>query len=433
MGRNNMSVNTSGTLLASLFYEQFKCLGHQEGFLLGEVNSCFTDTPQDGDCNIRKEEKIINVQSFLPCQRIGSFYDARGHILKNELGTLLKDCFKSVVGWYRFRRNSSMCVSLRERVIHADLLDLLPDVQPKTFVYALLTASTSSNHATHSADNSFMIYNGRSFSNLPVKVTNLGDTCHSDYVTKSSNPLNVKNSIYNQIVESACRRNVLETDEAAALPGVHAVRDINTSLLSQLEFLSREVIEREASIGMLHGQITELEHKISEREHERAGLLPPASPSMVVPEIDMLIDLSDEASFWEAPPPSESASVISSSNQQDLMTLDNPLTMVTDASDVPKTESLVPTRASTRVLSTQDCTERTRTDPFLHLSDIAKTRVEDIPSKPIGADQPQSRQKFGDAARRTDRAGAMTSVNKDSHQQAKAVADNSCGASSPTF
>lgn len=68
---------------------------------------------------------------------------------------------QEVVGWFRFRRNSTLTTSLRERAIHLHLLKCLPGMLAQNFVFLLCTLQQSPNKSTHTMDHVFQVYNGR--------------------------------------------------------------------------------------------------------------------------------------------------------------------------------------------------------------------------------------------------------------------------------
>lgn len=66
--------------------------------------------------------------------------------------------FQELVGWYKFRRNSSSRVSLREHSLHRKLLKLMSPGHHEHFLFCLCTASTTTNCSTHAFDHSFQVY-----------------------------------------------------------------------------------------------------------------------------------------------------------------------------------------------------------------------------------------------------------------------------------
>ena len=69
--------------------------------------------------------------------------------------------FQVVVGWYKFRRNSSTIVSLRERAIHRHLKDVFPNVPASNFLLCLSVTLTEANAATHTFSHTFFSFSGR--------------------------------------------------------------------------------------------------------------------------------------------------------------------------------------------------------------------------------------------------------------------------------
>ena len=57
---------------------------------------------------------------------------------------------QSVVGWYQMRRNVPQEPTLRDMTLHRQLLKMLRNVSPNTFLLAMFTTNLSWNQAVHS-------------------------------------------------------------------------------------------------------------------------------------------------------------------------------------------------------------------------------------------------------------------------------------------
>lgn len=68
----------------------------------------------------------------------------------------MRDKRKEVVGWYRFRRNSSLQASLREQLLHEHLVQQLGQGYGQYFLLALFRGCTLSNDATHAMEHVFL-------------------------------------------------------------------------------------------------------------------------------------------------------------------------------------------------------------------------------------------------------------------------------------
>ncbi|KAL3193057.1 hypothetical protein MRX96_058558 [Rhipicephalus microplus] len=118
-----VTVTISGPLLATLVYEH-------------------SNSPGDQETNLK-------ICSIISCD-LFEFYDKKCHLIADKLSALLRDKQKEVVGWYRFRRNTSLQTSLREQVLHQRLVRKLGQGYGNYFLLALFRSCTSSNDATHS-------------------------------------------------------------------------------------------------------------------------------------------------------------------------------------------------------------------------------------------------------------------------------------------
>jgi len=191
--------------LSSLFYEHLNRLGDQEGFLLGESTQHVTETITDSHSNSEQQETIISVSSFLSCKNVYEFYNSSGSIDIVRLQSILGVRLNEVIGWYRFRRNTSVQVQLREKHIHHSLCQLLPHFNP--LLFCVFNGSYSPNEATHTFDNTFYRWNERMFVSTTVSVINLGNTAHAEYKLHRQPVVNSQGNLYKSLLEcdsSAC-------------------------------------------------------------------------------------------------------------------------------------------------------------------------------------------------------------------------------------
>ncbi|GAB1603997.1 uncharacterized protein LOC115219264 [Argonauta hians] len=255
-----MAACVSGAVASSLSYEQI-ISGDQFGFLLGKIIINVKDTVSDSQINATKVETYVHISSHLPCSHKMRFYDRRGKIVPENLKAILKDKQKEIVGWYRFRRNSTLQVSLLENAVHKSLVQYLDIGQPENFVFLLSTASTSYNMATHSYDHILYKFSHSSNEFLPMSlsVINLGDTTHSQYKSHGS-ATNLQTGIYQTVVQKFENRF---HDERGDIREVGLVKELSANLLTQLEKISSLVSDEEKQLERLEAEVSMYEKKVN--------------------------------------------------------------------------------------------------------------------------------------------------------------------------
>ncbi|XP_053260171.1 BRCA1-A complex subunit Abraxas 1 isoform X4 [Podarcis raffonei] len=119
----------------------------KEGFLLGEVKSEAKDIITDSQMDGAEVVYTIDIQSHIPCYQPFSFYNSAGELNEPLLNNILSSCKKTVVGWYKLRRNTDQTMTFREQLLHKHLQSHLAN---QGLVFLLLTFSpTSSNLSTY--------------------------------------------------------------------------------------------------------------------------------------------------------------------------------------------------------------------------------------------------------------------------------------------
>ncbi|KAI0211830.1 BRISC complex subunit Abraxas 2 [Lamellibrachia satsuma] len=253
-----MAVTVEGVALSSLLYEHNNSPGDQEGFLLGEVVSRVTDTISDSQINNVKEEIVTYIHSHLPCQGLFSWYSDDGHIIHEKIRELLRNNkHKEVVGWYKFRRNSSTIVSLRERAIHRHLKDVFPNIPASNFVMCLSVTLTEVNLATHTFSHTFFSFNGRSLQGMPLTVVNLGDTMHSDYKMTSSKAVS---GTFHQTVKPFQQ---VFLDTADNLHSASHIHTMNARLQQRLVEVCNDVVQSEKRLCQLSAEVKKLRNQVN--------------------------------------------------------------------------------------------------------------------------------------------------------------------------
>ncbi|EDV22857.1 uncharacterized protein TRIADDRAFT_58498 [Trichoplax adhaerens] len=156
---SRQSVELPGCLLASLFHELANSDGDTEGFLVGNKKDhlLVSSLNDNSDTQVDEYQNVTHITSFIPCQTQKCFYDGSGTAECSIIDKILAGhCSKkAIVGWYRFRRNTSLQISMREKQVHRNLLKVFNEHNTTDFAFALFTHRSSDGHSTHSIDYAF--------------------------------------------------------------------------------------------------------------------------------------------------------------------------------------------------------------------------------------------------------------------------------------
>lgn len=250
-----VTVTISGPLLATLIYEHCNSPGDQEGFLLGEISSRITDTISDAQLHGEKEETNLKICSIISCD-LFEFYDKKCHLIADKLSALLRDKQKEVVGWYRFRRNTSLQTSLREQVLHQRLVRKLGQGYGNYFLLALFRGCTSSNDATHSMEHVFLRSTDPAFkhySAVPLHIVNLGEPGHSDYRMYPGSAASIHQGAFCEVLNSLPADGSLEM--------VNHMHRLHNLLHTKLREVLNSVAESEEDVATFVDDIIQLREK----------------------------------------------------------------------------------------------------------------------------------------------------------------------------
>nr|XP_022288514.1 BRISC complex subunit Abraxas 2-like [Crassostrea virginica] len=244
-----MAAIISGTVLASLFYDHSCAEGGLEGLLYGKVTQRVKDTISDSQINNIKVETKTNIYSYYRSDKSRKFYD-RACRIDTQLIHGVTPEGSQVIGWFRFRPNTSPYPSLKEQNIHNNFLAILPSSQQANFIFLLCTGSPFENLSTHNFDFDVLKSSERSkqLVNVPLTVLNLGDTTHSEYKYEGTATVYNGSGRLAKVIEKH-KPGVLDEDEQPN--EVNKIRSLANDLQSQLEGLTDSVASSENKLTRL--------------------------------------------------------------------------------------------------------------------------------------------------------------------------------------
>ncbi|CAH1119091.1 unnamed protein product [Phaedon cochleariae] len=168
------SVSLSGPAFSFLLYENSKCRFQQEGFLIGEIVEKETKTITDNDQQQVNITKTIKINSAIPCPYSHFFYSGSGKLHKEKLSDFLGTHVDRVVAWYKYQRVGNLKFTLRDNIIHSQLMDFF-QIPPELFTCCLLNNEISENGSTYTYSQTFLRVNNQRIDRLPITIPNLSE------------------------------------------------------------------------------------------------------------------------------------------------------------------------------------------------------------------------------------------------------------------
>ncbi|KAI9269051.1 hypothetical protein BDA99DRAFT_503365 [Phascolomyces articulosus] len=173
---DHTSVRTSGTVLSALLHQCTNSETDVEGFLMGTTATRSIGAIDDvSDQSSDTTEQLTIIEGHCICR--ARFYNAQGQIDVETLYNQLGDKKSSVVGYFRFRRQSVLMLSVREGALIDNLNAVLPQFRGMAIVTASLVEENDA--STHAHDIAFWDAD-RKYSCLPT-------ICSFHYINESCN------------------------------------------------------------------------------------------------------------------------------------------------------------------------------------------------------------------------------------------------------
>ncbi|KAL6445767.1 hypothetical protein ACFW04_000906 [Cataglyphis niger] len=267
MADNDLLVTISGAALSLLFFENVRSVGNQMGFLLGEALEFVVKTYTDSDNQVETVKIHINVEAIVTCPFPDIVHDSIC-INKEKLKDFVHDKSKQVIGWFRFRRNTTnLTLTCIDKLLHKQFASHFSGgngCKEDFFLTCLLSASTSETSGTHKFRHVFLRQNKRRiFEPISLKINNLGDDASrhdgSDY-----KPTPVRKSTrtpdgFTELIES------LNLD-VARIGGLDSAMLIQRAAEQHLMSLIPKVCESDLEVAELERQVRELKIKVTAQQ-----------------------------------------------------------------------------------------------------------------------------------------------------------------------
>ncbi|XP_068949311.1 BRCA1-A complex subunit Abraxas 1 isoform X2 [Petaurus breviceps papuanus] len=252
------SAMISGCVFASLAFQHLNSNADTEGFLLGEVKGEAKNSITDSQMNDVEVVYTIDIQRYIPCYQLFSFYNSIGEVNEQELKKVIPYYKKNVIGWYKFRRNSDQVMTFRERILHKNLQKHLSN---QGLVFLLLTPSiTTESCSTHRLDHALHRPQEGVFQKVPLVVTNLGMSELQGYKTVLSS---CTSTAFGRTVH-AHRSEFFNED--GTLKEVQKINELYATLQEELKEMCTQVLESEQLVEKLIKDINKLKEELAARK-----------------------------------------------------------------------------------------------------------------------------------------------------------------------
>ncbi|KFO38389.1 BRCA1-A complex subunit Abraxas [Fukomys damarensis] len=203
----------------------------------------------------------IDIQKYIPCYRLFSFYNSSGEVNNYALKKILPNVEKNVVGWYKFRRHTDQILTFRERLLHRNLQKHLSSQE---LVFLLLTPSiVTESCSTHRLEHALYRPEKGLFHRIPLVVTNLGISEPLGYKTTSSSCIS---TAFSRAVKTHSSEFFKED---GSLKEVHKINEMYASLQEELKDVCDKVEGSERAVEKLIKDVNRLKREIKTRQQGR--------------------------------------------------------------------------------------------------------------------------------------------------------------------
>ncbi|NXL92641.1 ABRX1 protein, partial [Alectura lathami] len=232
-----------------------------EGFLLGDVKGEAKNSITDSQMDDVEVVYTIDIQKHIPCYQLFSFYNSAGELNEPALKKILSGHKKSIIGWYKFRRNTDQTMTFRERLLHKNLQAHLSN---QGLVFLLLTSSVMTEScSTYRLEHALHRPQEGLFQKVPLVVTNLGMAEQQGYRT-------VSGSCASSGFVRAVRQHRSEFfHEDGSLQEVHKINEMYATLQEELKKICSAVEVSERSVEKLLTEVSQLKEEIKRKKQQK--------------------------------------------------------------------------------------------------------------------------------------------------------------------
>ncbi|XP_043428210.1 BRCA1-A complex subunit Abraxas 1 isoform X1 [Prionailurus viverrinus] len=258
MEGESTSAVLSGFVLGALAFQHLNTDSDTEGFLLGEVKGEAKNSITDSQMDDVEVIYTIDIQKYIPCYQLFSFYNSSGELNEQALKKILSSVKKAVVGWYKFRRHSDQIMTFRERLLHKNLQKHLSS---RELVFLLLTPSIiTESCSTHRLEHALYKPQKGLFHRIPLVVANLGMSEQLGYKTVSGS---CESTGFSRAIKTHSSEFFKED---GSLKEVHKINEMYASLQEELKSICKKVEHSERAVEKLLKDVHRLKWEIKKRK-----------------------------------------------------------------------------------------------------------------------------------------------------------------------
>ncbi|XP_043266164.1 BRISC complex subunit FAM175B-like [Colletes gigas] len=270
MADSDLLITISGAALSLLFYENVRNSGDQMGFLLGENLEFVIKTYTDSEIQIETVKTHNNIETVITCPLPDLLHDSIGRINKEKLKDFMRDKSKQVIGWFRFRRNTDLVLTMRDKILHKEFASHFSGCNGTTknfFVTCLLSSSTNATRGTHKFKHVFLRRRRGMFEPVPLRIINLGNDSFihdgSDYKPAPTKKSSDTPDVFTELIES------LNLD-LVGTSGFESVITIQKTVEQYLDKLIPELCKSDMEVAELERQVKEFKRNRIAQNNEDA-------------------------------------------------------------------------------------------------------------------------------------------------------------------
>ncbi|XP_018421496.1 PREDICTED: BRCA1-A complex subunit Abraxas [Nanorana parkeri] len=258
MARESTRALMSGFVFSALTFHHVNSGSDSEGFIFGDVKGEAKDCITDSQMSDVEVVYTIDIQRHVPCYQLFRFYNGLGEVDKPALQKLLSGQEKDVIGWYKFRDNTSQTMTLRERFLHENLQTCLSN--PGLLFLLVTPQCTTEKESTYRMEYALHKPQDSDFQKMSLIIANLGMSEQQGYKTISGSCVSLG-------FDQAVKKHRLEFfHKDGTLKEVIKITDMCTSLQEELTETCSRVLESEYSVEQLLQQVNQLKRKIAEKK-----------------------------------------------------------------------------------------------------------------------------------------------------------------------
>lgn len=253
----------SGFVLGALTFQHLNTDSDTEGLLLGEMKGEAKNSITDSQMDSVKVVYTIDIQKYIPCYRLFSFYNSLGEVNEHALKKILSNVKKTVVGWYKFRRHSDQIMTFREQLLHRNLQTHLSSPE---LVFLLLTPSiTTESCSTHCLEHALYKPQSGLFHKVPLVVTNLGMSDQLGYKTES---VSCTSTVFSRAVRTHSSQFF---NEDGSLKEVRKINEMYAAIQEELKTICQKVEQSEREVEKLLMDVNRLKEVRKKQQAQAKG------------------------------------------------------------------------------------------------------------------------------------------------------------------